>query len=110
MCIQENAFENVVWKMATILSRPQCVKRPLFEASMTQFTDAYMHYQGSVCKHTEDETKWPPDQGTFSNAFFLLDDCFILISLKIVPKVLIDNKPVLVQIMARYWAGDRPLS
>ena len=25
--IQENAFENVVWKMATILSRPQCVKK-----------------------------------------------------------------------------------
>ena len=25
--IQENAFENVVWKMAAILSRPQCVKR-----------------------------------------------------------------------------------
>ena len=24
--IQENAFENVVWKMAVILSRPQCVK------------------------------------------------------------------------------------
>ena len=24
--IQENAFENVVWKMASILSRPQCVK------------------------------------------------------------------------------------
>ena len=24
--IQENAFENVLWKMATILSRPQCVK------------------------------------------------------------------------------------
>ena len=24
--IQENAFENVVWKMAAILSRPQCVK------------------------------------------------------------------------------------
>ena len=23
--IQENAFENVVWKKATILSRPQCV-------------------------------------------------------------------------------------
>ena len=23
---QENAFENVVWKMAAILSRPQCVK------------------------------------------------------------------------------------
>ena len=24
--IQENAFENVVWKMALILSQPQCVK------------------------------------------------------------------------------------
>ena len=24
--IQENAFENVVWEMAAILSRPQCVK------------------------------------------------------------------------------------
>ena len=24
--IQENAFENVVWKMAAIFSRPQCVK------------------------------------------------------------------------------------
>ena len=24
--IQENAFENVVWKMAAILSQPQCVK------------------------------------------------------------------------------------
>ena len=25
--IQENAYENVVWKMAAILSRPQCVNR-----------------------------------------------------------------------------------
>ena len=24
--IQENAFENVVWKLAPILSRPQCIK------------------------------------------------------------------------------------
>ena len=24
--IQENAFENVVWKMASIVTRPQCVK------------------------------------------------------------------------------------
>ena len=27
--IQENAFENVVWEMAAILSRPQCVKSPV---------------------------------------------------------------------------------
>ena len=26
MFIKENAFENVVWKMAAILYRPQCVK------------------------------------------------------------------------------------
>ena len=25
--IHENPFENVVWKMASILSRPQCVNR-----------------------------------------------------------------------------------
>ena len=28
MFIEENLFENVVWKMAVILSRPQCVKGP----------------------------------------------------------------------------------
>ena len=28
--IQDIAFENVVWKMSTILSRPQCVKDVLF--------------------------------------------------------------------------------
>ena len=27
--IEENAFENVVWKMAAILSQPQCVKQLL---------------------------------------------------------------------------------
>ena len=27
--IEENAFENVVWKMAAILSRPQCVEKPV---------------------------------------------------------------------------------
>ena len=27
--IQENAFENVVWKMAAILSRPQCVNEQI---------------------------------------------------------------------------------
>ena len=31
--IQENAFENIVWKMAAILSRPQCIKKNV-QASM----------------------------------------------------------------------------
>ena len=29
--IQENAFENVVWEISTILSRPQCVNRWHFQ-------------------------------------------------------------------------------
>ena len=31
--IEENAFENVVWKKAAILSRPQCVN-VIYEASV----------------------------------------------------------------------------
>ena len=35
--IQENAFENVVWKMAAILSRSQCVKLPKpWKSKLTQ--------------------------------------------------------------------------
>ena len=49
---QENAFENIVWKMAAILSRPQCVDsslvqdrchmgdKPLPESMLTHFTGA----------------------------------------------------------------------
>ena len=33
----------------------------------------------------------------------------IQISLKFVPECPIDNKPVLVQVMARRWTGDKPL-
>ena len=35
--IQENAFENVVWKMTSILSRPQCV-------NSLRSADAYKHW------------------------------------------------------------------
>ena len=44
--IQENAYENVVWKMAAILSRPQCVKRHMIAYSL--YTGYYIH----VCKTT----------------------------------------------------------
>ena len=33
--IKENAFENVIWKMAAILSRPQCVNIHLFISTKT---------------------------------------------------------------------------
>ena len=50
--IQENPFENVVWKMAAILSRPQCVKIPspssLKPAVMIQsvMTTKLLEYEG----------------------------------------------------------------
>ena len=31
MFVEENPFENVIWKMASILSRPQCVKLVIFK-------------------------------------------------------------------------------
>ena len=33
--IQENPFENVVWKMAAILSRPQCIKTNIYDTTHT---------------------------------------------------------------------------
>ena len=44
-----------------------------------------------------------------SNKSFLVK-IFIRISLKCIPKVSIDNMPVLVQIMAWHRTGDKPLS
>ena len=35
---QENTFENVVWKMATILSQPQCVN---IECQLSSSTNGY---------------------------------------------------------------------
>ena len=43
--IQENAFKNVVWKMATILSRPQCVNdMSIVVPVMVQNCQAPSHY------------------------------------------------------------------
>ena len=39
--IKENAFENVVWKMAAILSRPQCANIYHFYTSDIFYTDVY---------------------------------------------------------------------
>ena len=51
-------------------------------------------------------------QTTFSNAFFFMNEQFLILiqmSLKFIPKVLIDNKSVLVQVMAWRRTGDKPL-
>ena len=41
--IQENAYENVVWKMASILSRPQCVKMAPVNGGHFAFTSYINH-------------------------------------------------------------------
>ena len=46
---QENAFENVVWKMGSILSRPQCVNNNQRRSS---FIDSVSH---SLCLHPADD-------------------------------------------------------
>ena len=43
--MQENAFEHVVWEMAAILSRPQCVNQQLTAATLGVFL--------VPCAHTE---------------------------------------------------------
>ena len=56
--IQENAFENVVWKIAAILSRPQCVNN-IFKnldaptgnlTSICLFLYGIYHIHISICK------------------------------------------------------------
>ena len=44
--IQENAFDNVLWKMAAILSRPQCVNLTLWPYMLSFPSLYYMMLQG----------------------------------------------------------------
>ena len=105
--IQENAYENVVWKMAAILSRPQCVKLHAMLPSS--------HYQDD-CVSTLNSLRPRLNRRPFADDIF---KCIFLnenewisprISLKFVPKVRINNIPPLVQIMAWRRPGVKPLS
>ena len=79
--IQENALENVVCKMAAILSRPQC---------------PYTWRPGHNGCH-------------FTGDIFKFISC-IEISLEFVPKASINNMPASVQIMVLCRSGDKSLS
>ena len=85
---QENALENVVCEMASILCRPPCVNtsRP-----------------GQNGRHFSDDT---------FKCIFLNENLrdSIQISPKFVPKGPVNDIPVLVQIMAWHQPGDEPLS
>ena len=50
--IQENAFESVVWKMAAILSRPQCVNLRQLSSSLQRTTSGRLSSQASTIFRT----------------------------------------------------------
>ena len=108
--IQVNAFENVVWKMAAILSRPQCVNQ---HRTLWVWEDE--HANNLI---TNDLNTLKPRQNGrhFADYIFkriiLNENVWITskISLKFVPKGSINNIPSLVQMMAWRRPGDKPLS
>ena len=86
--IPDNPFENVVWKMAAILSRPQCINTFRPRQYGRHFPDDIFK---RICLN--------------ENVSISLK-----ISLKFVPKVQFNNIPALLQIMAWRRPGDKPLS
>ena len=93
--IQEDAFENVIWKMVDILYRPQCVNPQVASCfnSLRPEQNGW-HVADNILKCN-----------------FLNEKCYMLIqiSLKFDPKGLIDNKPGLGQMMASCQTDDKPL-
>ena len=84
----DNLFENVIRKMAAILSRPRCVNTLRPRQYGRHFPDDIFK---CICLN--------------ENVSISLK-----ISLKFVPKVQFDNIPALLQIMAWRRPGDKPLS
>ena len=58
--IQENAFQNVVWKMAAILSRPQCVKTELHVKGLwfVGFGNTWLYINACILLYHDDVIKW----------------------------------------------------
>ena len=109
--VQENWFENTDCKMSAIMTRPQCVNKVKHWAGFPLAIDSF-----TVSLHSVNTSK-PRQNGrhladdTFKR-IFVNENVRILneISLKFVPKGLINNIPSLVQIMAWRPTGDKPLS
>ena len=101
--IKKNALENVTCKMAAILCRPQCVKA---QAWRNNYINNFMLIQWLIhamniillrIRHFQ--------MGFLQWKYTNINRNFIE-----VPRVLINNIPALVQIMAWHRAGDKPLS
>ena len=107
--IQENAFENGVWKMAAVLSRPQCVKRRQLHPTAFEIrTCKYNYIQPKtmnvitwLCLNTlRSRQKWRHFADGIFKCIFLNENVWIPFN----------NIPALVQIMACRQSGDKPLS
>ena len=72
--------------------------KPLSEPIPTWFTGAYMRHQGEMSQHIEAETTWLLFCRPLIQMHFLIENIiiWIQISLKLIPKVPIDNIPALV--------------
>ena len=112
--IQENVFENVVWKMAAILSQPQCVETILhcififnillFPRVIFPPTLCIAVLKAITVSPTPSPNSPPPGQNgchftdnIFRCIFVNEKLCFLIkISLKFIPKGPIDNNPAFV--------------
>ena len=96
--------------MAAILSRPQCVNRSIHVAYTSFFTVRPEHTQVLNSSYPEWNGRHFTDiifKSIFMNEKFCI---LIQISLKFGSKGLIDNKSVLVPVVAWRWTGDKLLS
>ena len=112
--IDQNDFENAICKMASILSRPQCVKL----SSLTWLSCQLLPRMSESWGSTHDFNSLRPRQNgrhfaddTFKRNFLNENErIFIKISLKFIRKGPVNNIPALVQLMAWRRPGDKPLS
>ena len=97
--IQENALENIVWKMAAILSRPQCVKTMITYTWLGRYWHWGMNKIADIVK-------------TFADVFSLKENLCILshISLNFVLKGSTLSQSVSVHIIGYYLLGTKPLA
>ena len=67
---QENALENVVCEMASILSRPQCVKERIEKCPLPHLeSDAHMCHQASIIKRNLNINSYLPRQDVLEYSF-----------------------------------------
>ena len=72
--IQENAFEIVVWKMAAILSRPQCVNSAYLQDS---YPELYVH-KATSSDNMETYTHVSPSHCDWAHSSYMYIVCAVI--------------------------------